>query len=444
MPKHLGPSSRPGEEILEGPFARDGGRCVTAPIPALLLARGAIDSWDAPGWEVRENGIPLGTVTQNHDEIRRFGRGRYCFWGDRIYFSALDDTLPGENGRCYSVGRSAPPRAEAEPCPTRQDGFGLDPGAVPGMIVQSESDLLTAVARSTDLRSGRIVEIGPFFGRSTVALLRGVEQNPTFERTSGFRPITSIDRFAWPVTDTYAVGDVEEFVRSFARQDNLEGLISVEDGAVRFQAVFDYFTARTRLVDVVASDFRTMPPIDFSVGVLFLDGPKTSSELLAVLDLVSEGLVPGASVLFQDFFVHTSGELIGAIGALIENRVVVPVDAVASTLVCEWRGGDWRSSWPANREALLAKISVARRQVEPVAVANDPTRFMARLILAEAQVAIAGGDPKHAAEVLSNLRDRYGVRAETWSDVVDLVRAEFRSSNPAPPATADLRALRRT
>jgi pectate lyase len=52
---------------------------------------------------VFEDGRPLGPPHSSHEEIRRFGEGRFSHWGGQIYFSASDNSNPAHNGRCYSV-----------------------------------------------------------------------------------------------------------------------------------------------------------------------------------------------------------------------------------------------------------------------------------------------------------------------------------------------------
>lgn len=51
-----------------------------------------------------EDGEPLpGSANALYDEIRKFGKGRYCFWFGDIYFSSSDNSDPRANGRSYSV-----------------------------------------------------------------------------------------------------------------------------------------------------------------------------------------------------------------------------------------------------------------------------------------------------------------------------------------------------
>jgi hypothetical protein len=53
---------------------------------------------------ILENGIPLpGPANALHDDIRRFGNGRYSFWKNRVYFSTPDNSDPRTNGRQYNI-----------------------------------------------------------------------------------------------------------------------------------------------------------------------------------------------------------------------------------------------------------------------------------------------------------------------------------------------------
>jgi hypothetical protein len=49
-----------------------------------------------------EDGKPLWLRHSLHDHIRDVGCGRFCHWGDRLYFSSSDNSDPNSNGRTYS------------------------------------------------------------------------------------------------------------------------------------------------------------------------------------------------------------------------------------------------------------------------------------------------------------------------------------------------------
>lgn len=53
---------------------------------------------------VLENGLVLpGPSNAIHDEIRKLGSGRYCFWHRMVYFSTPDNSDPRTNGRTYAI-----------------------------------------------------------------------------------------------------------------------------------------------------------------------------------------------------------------------------------------------------------------------------------------------------------------------------------------------------
>jgi hypothetical protein len=53
---------------------------------------------------VLENGAPLpGPSGALHDDIRNRGMGQYSFWGENVYFSSSDNSVPGLNGRSYQI-----------------------------------------------------------------------------------------------------------------------------------------------------------------------------------------------------------------------------------------------------------------------------------------------------------------------------------------------------
>jgi MoaA/NifB/PqqE/SkfB family radical SAM enzyme len=57
-------------------------------------------------YELWEGDTRLGPKASLHDDIRKYGNGRYSIWGAQLYFSASDDSNPKENGRVYRLMRS--------------------------------------------------------------------------------------------------------------------------------------------------------------------------------------------------------------------------------------------------------------------------------------------------------------------------------------------------
>ncbi|HEU4686226.1 MAG TPA: radical SAM protein [Nitrospira sp.] len=54
-------------------------------------------------YQVWENETPLGPGDSLHDDIRKYGNGRYSIWGRNLYFSASDGTDARRNGRSYTL-----------------------------------------------------------------------------------------------------------------------------------------------------------------------------------------------------------------------------------------------------------------------------------------------------------------------------------------------------
>jgi len=82
-------------------FMPENGNCFTAPIGDL------VDGYNID-CVVYENDKPLGHHVASHDEIRRYGSGRYSIWpnppnGYNLYMSTSDNTNPRTNGRYYSL-----------------------------------------------------------------------------------------------------------------------------------------------------------------------------------------------------------------------------------------------------------------------------------------------------------------------------------------------------
>lgn len=50
-----------------------------------------------------EDELLLGPSHSVHDEIRKFGKGRYSHWKSKLYFSSSDGSDPNKNGRTYKI-----------------------------------------------------------------------------------------------------------------------------------------------------------------------------------------------------------------------------------------------------------------------------------------------------------------------------------------------------
>jgi hypothetical protein len=44
----------------------------------------------------------LGLSHSLHEDVVRYGKGRFSHWGQRLYFSTSDNSNPNTNGRTYA------------------------------------------------------------------------------------------------------------------------------------------------------------------------------------------------------------------------------------------------------------------------------------------------------------------------------------------------------
>lgn len=90
------------EVPLKGPFAAHGGKSYTISLPHLAAASDGMEAPRRSKLMLYEDGVMLGLAHSIHDHISRYANGRFCHWGENIYFSASDGSDPNTNGRTYS------------------------------------------------------------------------------------------------------------------------------------------------------------------------------------------------------------------------------------------------------------------------------------------------------------------------------------------------------
>lgn len=99
LKKILGAGLRRPYEGTLSDFHADEGHCWTAKVPEFLLS----DKEASSALQLMEEGAPMGPAHSPHEDIRRYGSGRYSHWGPIVYFSSSDNSDPKTNGRRYSV-----------------------------------------------------------------------------------------------------------------------------------------------------------------------------------------------------------------------------------------------------------------------------------------------------------------------------------------------------
>jgi SAM-dependent methyltransferase len=87
---------------LAGPFAMQGGACYSTPLPQLASQADSVSDQHRSNLMVYEDGQPLGLRHSLHDDIRKYGKGRFSHWDANLYFSSTDNSDPNTNGRTYA------------------------------------------------------------------------------------------------------------------------------------------------------------------------------------------------------------------------------------------------------------------------------------------------------------------------------------------------------
>lgn len=161
---------------------------------------------------------------------------------------------------------------------------------VPTMLTPEEVNYLHWLGRDYHTGAGRVVDLGCFFGGSTVALATGMMANPDARP-----PLLTYDSF---VMDSVAE---KMFLHPY------------RDGE-SFRPIFDVMTTRVRDAVVVregwlpesidAAGERKLYTEQAPIEVLFVDVAKTWNVHLTVLRAFARHLIPGRSILVQQDFKH--------------------------------------------------------------------------------------------------------------------------------------------
>lgn len=182
---------------------------------------------------------------------------------------------------------AAPPALEIIRA-TEEEARALPP--IPSLLSRDERVLYRHVGRRHHSGRGLVLELGTWLGSGTAELCRGLDESGAPWR------LTAVDRFAW--VDAHrkkvpeaglAIGDsfMPLFLRNLApwgdRVDAVQGDLA-------------------NLADLV--------PMEGELELLVVDAPKTWRLMRRILDHVGPRLMPGARVVFQDFFHLTSRQLI--------------------------------------------------------------------------------------------------------------------------------------
>ena len=199
---------------------------------------------------------------------------------------------------------------------------------IPGMIEPIEQELLYKVSKNLDLKEKKsIVELGSFFGKSTNAIIQGLNDN-----------ISNVNSRSFLVYDSFECslsGAFAQSVNAYAKNFNIEHLLKISNTRLDFLDVFRFYTnkkyknLKVHQEELIDSRYSEKEKISF----IFIDSPKFYSEFYYVLKYFFVNLDIGAKVIFQDFFYHWSGSVIAAIEIMFQNNLITFQETAASSLL---------------------------------------------------------------------------------------------------------------
>jgi hypothetical protein len=98
----------PHETGLSPPFSRRGGNAWIAQLPDLARFADKLEDGTRSRLTLTEDDTNLGPAHSPHDDVGRYGNGRFSHWGATVVFSTSDNSDPNSNGRAYRVRLEAP------------------------------------------------------------------------------------------------------------------------------------------------------------------------------------------------------------------------------------------------------------------------------------------------------------------------------------------------
>ncbi|MBS7788961.1 class I SAM-dependent methyltransferase [Roseococcus sp. SDR] len=178
--------------------------------------------------------------------------------------------------------------------------------SMPSMLSLDEKALYRDVARQYR-GEGEVIEIGSWLGSGTIEICRGLEETGEDWR------LTVIDRFRWS----------KLYMTRYPEVPLTEGASFLE----MFQANMGEHAARMTCLQAELQDLPKVFEPPAKIELLFVDAPKSWSMLRSVLEHLGPRLLPGGSVVFQDFLHITSRQLVWLLASIPELRPVRLVES---------------------------------------------------------------------------------------------------------------------
>lgn len=191
-------------------------------------------------------------------------------------------------------------------------GFSAN-SAIRTMLYEDELALYYMTARDAYRARGAVIEIGPWLGGGTEQICRGLDAS------QHDWSLTVIDRFTWGADGQ--------------RKWPEGGLTIGQSFLPQFQKNLSAYISR---ILPVAAELKDMPAIfapSERIELLFVDAPKSWSMLRMLFGHLGPHLLPGASIIFQDFLHVTARGIVWLLMSMPQIKIEAAVAKGESVLV---------------------------------------------------------------------------------------------------------------
>jgi hypothetical protein len=199
------------------------------------------------------------------------------------------------------------------------------------MIEPVEQQMLLGLAADPFVAAkGVIVEFGTFFGRSTACLVNGALSWWTPQQ--GRPAVYAYDSFACAASST----GFAKHVMAFAKNAGVGNLVRVAGDRIDFRPVYDHFVGQGEAAGVLKTTTTELSKAqrpDAPIALMHIDAPKFYAELRYILVRFFPALMPGALIVFQDFFYPWSASLVAGAQLLADRGLIRFERSAASSLL---------------------------------------------------------------------------------------------------------------
>ncbi|MDA9689862.1 hypothetical protein N9V13_05575 [Betaproteobacteria bacterium] len=195
---------------------------------------------------------------------------------------------------------------------------------IPGLIELVESEGLVKAGKLVP-EGTSIVEFGCYLGRSTQAILDGVNGG-----NKGIKFFV-FDRFCIPSSDTFS----QTLVRHVKGMNLIDKIYVDKEKMLHWEKVFEELIEPENNVEL-KWEKEELKRFRFheieNISLLHIDAPKSYQEFKPIFYNHFPALVEGARVIFQDFFYHWSSTIIAVVEVMRKKNMIEIIEGRASSL----------------------------------------------------------------------------------------------------------------